>query len=87
MKDNKIEIVKDLVTFGQGSSIRQIANRVKIPYANVYKIIKKLELDDLVTLEKIGSSYRCSLNKKKSTHLYSKQNMSVLKTSLKKILI
>jgi len=64
MKDNKIEIVKDLVTFGQGSSIRQIANRVKIPYPNVYNIIKKLELDDLVTLEKIGSAYRCSLNKK-----------------------
>ena len=64
MKDNKIEIVKDLVTLGQVSSIRQIDNRVKIPYPNVYRIIKKLELDDLVTLEKIVSSYNCSLNKK-----------------------
>jgi len=72
MKDNKIEIVKDLVTFGQGSSIRQIANRVKIPYANVYNIIKKLELDDLVTLEKIGSSYRCSLNKSPPSYIPSR---------------
>lgn len=65
MKNNKIEIIKMLINVSpNGINIRKLSQEVDIPYSNVYNIVKKLEKNDLIFLEKNGQAYNCYLNNK-----------------------
>ena len=65
MKNNKHEIVIKLIENDEKRlTIHQLSQKTGIPYSNVHNIIKKLENEDLVSLEKIGNAYQCRINKK-----------------------
>lgn len=65
IKDNKLLIVKALVEKGdQKINIRQLSQELSINYSNVYYSIKQLQNEGLISLEKMGNSYNCILNKK-----------------------
>ena len=65
MKNNKIEIIITLIERGgEFPTIRQLSQKTGIRYSNVYSIVKKLEKENLIKLEKVGNSFQCSLNKK-----------------------
>lgn len=65
MVNNKIEIIKKLIENSPNDiTIHKLSLKVKIPYANVYNIVKKLENDGLIILEKRGNAYNCILKRK-----------------------
>jgi DNA-binding transcriptional regulator YhcF (GntR family) len=72
MKDNKLEILIKLIEQGENlPTIRKISQITGIRYTNVYKIIKKLEKENIINLEKTGNAYRCMLNKKPDPLIFS----------------
>lgn len=57
--------MKALVEKGdQKINIRQLSQELSINYSNVYYSIKQLQNEGLISLEKMGNSYNCILNKK-----------------------
>jgi len=65
MKNNKQEIIIKLIeTIEERPTIRQLSQETGIRYTNVHNIVKKLEKEDLISLEKVGNAYKCSINKK-----------------------
>lgn len=65
MKNNTLEIIKVLIEkTGESTSIRQLSQDLRINYKNVYNIVKKLQKESLISLEKFGRAYNCILNKK-----------------------
>ncbi|MBM4242146.1 MAG: nucleotidyltransferase, partial [Euryarchaeota archaeon] len=64
MKNNKQEIIIKLIEIEERPTIRQLSQETGIRYKNVYNIVKKLEKEDLISLEKVGNAYKCSINKK-----------------------
>jgi predicted nucleotidyltransferase len=71
MKDNKLEILIKLIEQGDNlPTIRKISQMTGIRYTNVYTIIKKLEKENIINLEKTGNAYRCMLNKKPDPLIY-----------------
>jgi DNA-binding Lrp family transcriptional regulator len=62
---NGLDIVKALIEKnGEKISINRLSEKLEIDYKNVYNIVKKLEKESLVSLEKFGNAYNCILNKK-----------------------
>ena len=65
MKDNKLQIVRALVEKSyKKTNIRQLSQELNMNYSNTYYAIKRLENEGLISLEKLGNSYNCILNKK-----------------------
>lgn len=64
MKNNRLEIVKELIESEERPTIHKLSQKTEIRYSNVYNIVKKLQSEDIISLEKIGNSYNCSINKK-----------------------
>lgn len=65
MRNNKVEIIIELIEKSEERpTIRKISQETNIRYPNVYNIIKKLEKENIISLEKIGGAYICKLNKK-----------------------
>lgn len=64
MKNNKLEIVIELLESKERPTIRKLSQKTSIKYSNVYNIVKKLENEDIIFLEKTGNAYNCSVNKK-----------------------
>lgn len=65
MKDNKLQIVRALVEKSyKKTNIRQLSQELSINYSNTYYAIKRLQNEGLISLEKLGNSYNCILNKK-----------------------
>jgi predicted nucleotidyltransferase len=72
MKDNKRDILIKLIEQGDNlPTIRKISQMTDIKYANVYNIIKKLEQENIIDLEKTGNAYRCMLIKKPDPLIFS----------------
>lgn len=72
MKDNKLEILIKLIEQGDNlPTIRKISLMTGIRYTNVYNIIKKLEKENIVNLEKTGNAYRCRLQKTSNPLIFS----------------
>ncbi len=64
MRDNKQDILIKLIEQGVNHpTIRKISQITGIKYSNTYNIVKKLENEKLIYLEKIGNAYKCKLNK------------------------
>lgn len=64
MKDNKQDIlIKIIEQSDDYPTIRKISQITGIRYTNVYNIIKKLENENILNLEKTGNAYKCMLNK------------------------
>lgn len=59
-----VEIIKKLIENKEGLNIRNIAKLIKLDYKAVYLIIKKLEKEKIIKLERFGKALKCSLNKK-----------------------
>ena len=64
MKNNKLEIVIELIENRERPTIRKLSQNTGIRYTNVYNIVKKLNNENLISIEKIGNAYNCSINKK-----------------------
>ncbi|MEN6592584.1 MAG: winged helix-turn-helix domain-containing protein [Methanobacterium sp.] len=65
MIGNELAIVMALIEKNkERMTINRLSEELNIDYKNVYTIVKRLEKDDLVFLEKIGRGYHCVLNKK-----------------------
>lgn len=63
--DNNVKVLITLLeNEGKNISISQLSICSKIDYKNVYNIVKQLENDDIITLEKFGNAFNCILNKK-----------------------
>lgn len=64
MKNNKLEIIIALIESEERLTIHKLSGKTGIPYSNVYNIVKKLQSEDIISLEKIGNAYNCYLSKK-----------------------
>lgn len=64
MKNNKLEIIIELIESEEKPTIHKISRETGIRYSNVYNIVKKLQSDNIISLEKTGNAYSCYLNKK-----------------------
>lgn len=65
MINNELEIVIALIEKNnERITINRLSEELNIDYKNVYNIVKRLERDNLIFLEKIGRGYQCILNKK-----------------------
>lgn len=65
MRNNTIKVIWGLLENGfQKTNIRQLSQDIELNYSNVYSIVKKLHEANLVSLEKHGGAYECSLLKK-----------------------
>jgi DNA polymerase sigma len=64
MKNNKLEIVMALIEREESPTIHKLSKETGIRYSNVYNIVKRLQNEDIISLEKIGNAYNCSINKK-----------------------
>ncbi len=64
MKNNKLEIIIELIESEESPTIHKLSQKTGIRYANVYNIVKNLQNEDLISLEKIGRAYNCNINKK-----------------------
>ena len=64
MINNKLDIVIALIERpNEQITINRLSQELDIDYKNVYNIVKKLERDNLIFLEKNGNAYNCILNK------------------------
>ena len=63
--DNNVKVLITLLeNEGKNISISQLSNCSKIDYKNVYNIVKQLEKEHIINLEKFGNAFNCILNKK-----------------------
>ncbi len=70
MKQNqRIEVIKKLIEQRE-KNIRQIAKLLKMDYKNIYLVIKKMEKQGLIKLERFGKALKCKLNKKNNPLLF-----------------
>ncbi|MBI5458131.1 nucleotidyltransferase domain-containing protein [Methanobacterium sp.] len=72
MKDNTQDVLIKLIEQGDNlPTIRKISQMTGIRYTNVYNIIKKLEQENIIDLEKTGNAYQCNLLKKPNSLIFS----------------
>lgn len=64
MNNNTKVVIALLENEGKNISIAQLSNYIGMDYKNVYNIVKKLEKEGIITLEKFGNAFNCILNKK-----------------------
>jgi predicted nucleotidyltransferase len=64
MNNNAKVVIALLENEGRNISISGLSNYAKMDYKNVYNIVKQLEKEGIITLEKFGNAFNCILNKK-----------------------
>lgn len=65
MKNKDVDVIIALMEIHDDNiSISQISKKLKINYKNTYNIVKRLEKENLIILNKFGKAYNCILNKK-----------------------
>jgi hypothetical protein len=65
MRNNVVDVIVALMETQEDKvSISQLSKKLKIDYKNTYNIVKRLEKDNLIILNKFGNAYDCILNKK-----------------------
>jgi predicted nucleotidyltransferase len=65
MKDKSTKILKALIDHGEEEmNINKLSKLAKIDYKNTYNIIKRLNAQGLVQLERFGQALKCTLNRK-----------------------
>jgi predicted nucleotidyltransferase len=70
-RKNSIEILKYLVSHGNDVlNISDVAKGSKIDYKNTYKIMKKLQNERIIDIERFGNSNIIKLNKKLNPMIY-----------------
>ena len=98
MKNKDVDIIVALLEIQDGQvSISQLSKKLKIDYKNTYNIIKRLEKNNLLILNKFGNAYNIILNKKmhplifeaeyrRREELLKDKNLLVLYNKLNKII-
>lgn len=65
MKNKNVDVVIALIENPEDQvNISQLSKKLKMDYKNTYNIIKKLEKENLIILNRFGNAYNCILNKK-----------------------
>ncbi len=65
MKNKDVDVIVALMDTQEDKvSISQLSKKLKIDYKNTYNIVKRLEKDNIIILNKFGKAYDCILNKK-----------------------
>jgi predicted nucleotidyltransferase len=65
MKNKNVDVIIKLIENPEDQvNISQLSKKLKMDYKNTYNIIKKLEKENLIILNRFGNAYNCILNKK-----------------------
>ena len=71
MKKKDVDVIVTLIeTHEDQVNISQLSKKLKIDYKNTYNIVKRLEKDNIITLNKFGKAYNCILNKKNNPLIF-----------------
>lgn len=70
MKNNKLEIIIQLIETGKKLTIHKLSQETGISYKNVYDIVKNFQKENIITLEKLGNAYHITINKKPTPIIY-----------------
>ncbi len=98
MKNKDVDVIIALMEIQVDNvSISQLSKILKINYKNTYNIVKRLEKENIITLNKFGNAYNCILNKqmhplifeaefKRREELLKNKNLKVLYNRLNSII-
>jgi DNA-binding MarR family transcriptional regulator len=75
MKDKRVEVLKLLIDRGEEElNISSLSKLTGIDYKNAYNIVKRLNAEGLVRVERFGKALRCTLNRKNHPLIFEAEN-------------